>query len=104
MEDISEEFVVEILERTKTQPIERLETQRTVVRGDVNLAVINEALALSIPEGDEHQTVGGFVLDQAGRVPDEGDEIHYEDLVIRVLQTDGRQIERLLLVRSSSEH
>lgn len=102
LEDITEELVGEILERTETQPIKRLDTQRVLIRGDVNLSLTNETLELSLPEGDEYQTIAGFVLDQAGRLPEEGDEITYENLLIRVVRMDGPRIERVLLIENTT--
>jgi putative hemolysin len=101
LEDITEELVGEILERTETHPIERLDKRRTLIRGDVNIELVNEALMTEIPEGAEYQTISGFVLDRMGQIPREGDEVRYQDVTIRVEQIEGTQIQRLLVTEDN---
>jgi putative hemolysin len=74
LEDITEELVGEILERAEIHPIERLDDHRTLIRGDVNIELVNEVIATNIPEGAEYQTISGFVLDRIGQMPREGDK------------------------------
>jgi len=53
---------------------------------------INEKLGLNLPEGD-YQTVAGFVLDQMGRVPTEGEHFHYQNLRLTIKEMKGVKIE-----------
>lgn len=100
LEDITEEIVGEILEKTEIRPIESLDHRTVLVRGDVDINLINETLELSLPVGEEYSTIAGFVLDQAGRVIEEGDEIQYEDLTFRINRADGPRIQRIRIVRN----
>jgi putative hemolysin len=101
LEDITEELVGEILERTEIHPMERLDDRRTLIRGDVNIELVNEMLATDIPEGAEYQTISGFVLDRIGQMPREGDEVRYRSVTIRVEQVEGTQIQRLLVTEEN---
>jgi putative hemolysin len=103
LEDITEEIVGEILEQNEIQPIETLDHRTVLVRGDVDIDLVNERLDLSLPTGEEYRTVAGFVLDQAGRAIEEGSEIRYENLTLRINRTDGRQIQRIRIIRHDTD-
>lgn len=47
-------------------------------------------------EGD-FQTVAGFVLSQLGHIPTVGDSTTWNDLVIEVMDMDGRRIDKVLV-------
>ena len=79
MEDLVEEIVGEILEGGEEEPIEYLDDYTVVVRGEVNIEDVNEALDIELPEGEEFETIAGFIFNRAGRLVEEGEEMHYED-------------------------
>ncbi|XVH31260.1 hemolysin family protein [Haloferacaceae archaeon DSL9] len=99
LEDITEEVVGEILERREAVPIERLDDATALVRGDVRLTVLNSALSLAFPEDEPYQTIAGFILDQIGQAPEEGETVRYGDIVLRVSRTDGPQIRQVRLTK-----
>jgi putative hemolysin len=61
---------------------------------------LNEAFSLNI-ESNEHETIGGFIVDQIGEIPDEGDAKEYivetEGFVFRVESVKDRRIDKILL-------
>lgn len=50
----------------------------------------------------EYFTVAGFVIDQLGRIPSEGDVVVFGGLRIEVMDMDGRRVDKLLV--SSDPH
>ncbi|MEF8757814.1 MAG: hemolysin family protein, partial [Halobacteriales archaeon] len=68
MEDMLEEIVGEILEGGEDEPIEFVEDDTLVVRGEVNIEEVNDALGVEIPEGEEFETIAGFIFNRAGRL------------------------------------
>lgn len=92
MEDLVEEVVGEILEGGEEQPIERLNENTVIVRGEVNIDVVNEALDLELPEGEEFETIAGFIFNRAGRLVEEGETIAYDDVEITVEQVENTRI------------
>ena len=68
----------------------------------VAISEINEELNLGLPEG-EYQTVAGFILDDLGRIPEEGDVVEFEDLRLTVKEMSGVRIETVELRRSVIE-
>lgn len=64
------------------------------VDGRVAVERVRDELELDLPSGP-YSTIGGFVLDQLGRIPDEHDSIEWEDATILVTHMDGNRVDRL---------
>ena len=64
----------------------------------VGISEINDKLNVNLPEGNYH-TVAGFILDQLGRIPQEGDVVEYHDLRLTVKTMDGVRIAVVELFR-----
>lgn len=93
LEDILEEIVGEIRDEYDVEvPLVR-ETGKGeyAIAGRVNIGELNEALKISIPS-DEVDTLGGFLYNLVGRVPDEGEAIQYEGMIFRIERLDGQRI------------
>ena len=92
LEDMVEEIVGDILEDDEEESFERVNDRETLVRGEVNIDEVNEALGLDLPEGEEFETLAGFVFNRAGRLVEEGERIAYEGITIRIEQVDNTRI------------
>jgi CBS domain containing-hemolysin-like protein len=92
MEDMIEEIVGEILEGEEEEPIDYLDDETVVVRGEVNIDEVNEALEIDLPEGEEFETIAGFVFNRAGRLVEEGESIEYDGVRITVEQVENTRI------------
>uniref|UniRef100_UPI00373FD772 hemolysin family protein n=1 Tax=Halogranum gelatinilyticum TaxID=660521 RepID=UPI00373FD772 len=92
LEDMVEEIVGDILEGDEEEPFEFLDEDTTLVRGEVNIDEVNEVLELELPEGEEFETLAGFIFNRAGRLVEEGEEIAYGSVVIRIEQVDNTRI------------
>ncbi|WP_254545514.1 hemolysin family protein [Halomarina pelagica] len=103
MEDITEEIVGEILEGEEEEPIEFVDEDTALVRGEVNIDEVNDALEIELPEGEEFETIAGFIFNRAGRLVEEGEEISYRNVTIRVEQVDNTRIMKARLSKDS-EH
>jgi len=57
-----EEIVGEILEGDEEAPVEFLADNVAVVQGEVNIDEVNEMLGIDLPEGEEFETLAGFVF------------------------------------------
>jgi CBS domain containing-hemolysin-like protein len=94
MEDLTEEIVGEILEGEEEEPIEFLDEATATVKGEVNIDEVNEALGIDLPEGEEFETIAGFIFNRAGRLVEEGEVIAFDGLEIRVEQVENTRIMR----------
>ena len=61
-------------------------------------------LDTELPEGD-YDTVAGFVLDQLGHIPEEGEEaaVQFENLTFTVSEMDDLRIENIIVKRTPEE-
>jgi CBS domain containing-hemolysin-like protein len=66
------------------------------VDGSVPLSMLNESLGTSF-ESDGFETIGGFVLEHLGHVPDAGEHIETGGYVIEVARMDGARISALVV-------
>jgi CBS domain containing-hemolysin-like protein len=99
MEDLTEEIVGEILEGEEEVPIEFVDDETAIVKGEVNIEEVNEALDIDLPEGEEFETIAGFIFNRAGRLVEEGERIEYDGVVIRVEQVENTRIMKARVTR-----
>jgi CBS domain containing-hemolysin-like protein len=99
VEDMIEEIVGEILEGSEEEPIERVDEDTVLVRGEVNIDAVNEALGIDLPEGEEFETIAGFVFNRAGRLVEEGEELTYEGVRIAVESVENTRIMKARVTR-----
>ena len=95
LEDAVEEIVGEIQDEDEVPPtlIERHD-DHVVASGMAEIEELEEALGVTVPEGDFH-TVGGMVFNHFGHVPEVGDRLDVRGLQIEVLEADERRIHRV---------
>ncbi len=67
---------------------------RWIVDGRVDVDELEAVLEIELPQGD-FSTVAGLFMDEAGRIPDEGDAIDVEGVGMTVLMMDRRRIARI---------
>nr|WP_248910959.1 hemolysin family protein [Halocatena marina] len=101
MEDVLEEIVGEILVGDEDHPIESVDDTEVLVRGDVNVDEVNEALDIDLPEGEEFETIAGFIFNRAGRLVEQGEGFNYENVTLRAEQVENTRIQK---VRVTVDH
>ncbi len=100
MEDILEEIVGEIQDEYDKElpPIQKLDEKTYRVDGKVSIKDLNDTLGTKIEE-KVFETVGGFIYDLVGSVPEQGRKIEYRsdetglELVVEKLQ--GQRIKSI---------
>ena len=100
VEDILEEIVGDLREphdQEEAQHIQRLEQGVIAIDPRLRIEEINEELDLRLPESEDYDTVGGFVVCQLDHIPKSNEVFVYEDLEFKVLQVENRRISRLQL-------
>ncbi|TYL36518.1 DNA-binding protein [Natronococcus pandeyae] len=101
-EDPTEVITGEILRPDEPSPIRIVDERTAIVRGDASVAMVNEALDLTLPETPNIDTIAGLVLDRAGRLPEAGDRIACDDTTITIEDVDDRRIVSVRLTRSAA--
>ena len=92
LEDMVEEIVGDILEGDEAEPFDRVDDQTTIVRGEVNIHEVNDVLDIELPEGEEFETLAGFVFNRAGRLVEEGETFEYDGVEIEIEEVDNTRI------------
>lgn len=98
LEDIAEELVGDIRDEHDRDQVGVviLGDGRYLVAGGTRPDQLDDAAGVDLPEG-EFETVGGFVMEQLGRIPRRGDRVEGQGWVMRVKRMDGRRIAELEL-------
>ncbi|MHB8319848.1 MAG: hemolysin family protein [Acidimicrobiales bacterium] len=99
LEDVIEELVGEIVDEfdVETPLAERLDDGSVIVSGMMPVDDASELLGADLPEG-AWDTVGGLVLDLAGRVPREGETVEVDGFHLVVQRVQRRRIGRVKIV------
>jgi CBS domain containing-hemolysin-like protein len=100
MEDLIEEIVGDIRDEQEKdlREIDEVASNRYIVDGKTDIGKLNKKLGIKLPE-DEFETVGGFVLGLFGRLPAEGDQVRYENLMFTVLRLRKNRISRIRILK-----
>lgn len=93
LEDLIEEIVGEITSEygTERRFIRSMSENEAVVDAGISIPDFNEAMNVELPSEDA-DTVGGFIFEQLGRIPEAGDSFQVGDLEFRILSMSGQRI------------
>ena len=106
MEDVLESLVGDIWDETDEVEPEVVETPGGgwELDGDMSLGDFLELAGLEDDGGEfESETVGGWVMELQGGFVSPGDELTYKNLLITVLETDDKRVERLRVTKAEAE-
>lgn len=103
MEDIVEEIVGEILEGEEDLPIRMINEDTAIFQGEVNIDEVNETLGIELPEGEEFETIAGFIFNRAGRLVEEGETITYDGVEIHVQKVEKTRIMKVRVTVTERE-
>jgi len=72
------------------------------VKAETEIEDFNEVMGTALSDED-YDTVGGLVLQAAGKLPKSGSVFHIDDLIFTVLRADSRRLYSLQVMRKKSE-
>jgi putative hemolysin len=98
LEDLLEELVGEIFDEhdEEVRPAPAATPMLLETDGNVSIQAIEERFSVSLPAG-RSTTIGGLLVEWAGRIPNAGERFFVEGLEFDVLQASLTRIERLLI-------
>ncbi len=104
LEDLLEELVGEITDEYDTEEPEIEEVAEGVYRVDGKLSIddMNELLDVELPD-EEWDTVGGLMLGLMGSIPEEGENIWFQNLRFTAERVAGRRISKILIAREEPQ-
>jgi CBS domain containing-hemolysin-like protein len=97
IEDILEEIVGEIEDEYDRGPSPiRLEGPGLWrVTAKTSIAQVNEAMKISLPEGEDYETIAGLILDRLKRIPREGETLRLGPVTLTIIGASDRAIEEV---------
>ena len=107
MEDLIEEIVGNIYDEfddVEEAEIESLGEGKWSVSGDTLIDDLNEETGLEVPDSEDYDTVGGFVMSKLSTIPEDGKEFDIESdgLKIHVLKVEDKRIQRVTIEKTES--
>ncbi|EMF47292.1 hemolysin [Planococcus halocryophilus Or1] len=69
--------------------------------GRLEIEDVNDMFKVEVP--NDHDTIAGFVMQQLGHVPDEGEEFTYENLHVEINEMDRNRIVRLTITKKDEK-
>lgn len=100
-EDLIEEMIgQEIEDETDDDEeilVHEMTESRLVCAGRMEIEEVNSLFNISIV--NENETIGGFVLDQLGHVPEENEQFAYDDFMVEINEMDRSRIVKLTITK-----
>ena len=104
-EDIIEEMIGQDIEDETDEGDDELVFEMTDTtlscHGRLEIEDVNDMFKVEVP--NDHDTIAGFVMQQLGHVPDEGEEFSYENLHVEINEMDRNRIVRLTITKTDKE-
>ena len=99
MEDIIEQVMGDIDDEydEEEEIIDKVDENIYLVDGDVSLDDLDEELGVDL-QSDSSETIGGFIIDLLGEIPDENDVgriVEFENYQMKIMAVSDRRIERV---------
>ena len=104
IEDILEELVGEITdeyEKSRPKYIKKIDPNTIEADAKTLIYDLNNQCGLSLPESEDYDTIGGFVLSQLGYVPQTGESFDYKNLKFIVVAAETRRIKRIRVQKTT---
>ncbi|HEY96866.1 MAG TPA: HlyC/CorC family transporter [Dehalococcoidia bacterium] len=67
------------------------------IDGGMRVSQANEEMDLKLPEGEDYETVAGFILSLLGHIPRRNEQLRYHGLKMVITEMKGQKIEKILL-------
>ena len=69
------------------------------IDGSMRIDEVNEEMELDLPEGEDYETVAGFILSLLGHIPHRNEQLRYKGLKMVITEMKGLKIEQILLTK-----
>ena len=101
IEDVIEEILGEIEDEydREDDQFQPLGNGITLIDGRTNIDTVNEELDIQIPQGDDYDSIAGFIVNILGRVPKTSEIVNYKNLKIVIAEADPRHISKIKIAR-----
>lgn len=99
VEDVIEELVGEIEDEHDTVELVEQKTNKNtfIFSARIEVDYINETYKLQLPDSENYETLGGFIVHHAEEIPDKNQEIKIEQFHFTILEVSSTKIELVQL-------
>ncbi len=103
LEDILEEIVGEIADETDILEYEWqiIDDDTVITSAKVDIEKIESFFGLDFPEG-QYESVGGFIINQLGKIPETDEVVEYGPLTFTVVSASKRRVKSVRVTRKKS--
>lgn len=105
LEDLIEELVGDIVDEYDTEEplVNDLGRGAFSVSGTIPVDEVNDTLGLTVPEDEDWDTLGGYLLHRLGHVPTPGERVESDGHLFTVEKMGANRIDRIRVEPSASE-
>jgi len=106
LEDILEELVGEIAdeyEETPPEPIMKIDQNTIEADARTSIDDLNDEFDLNLPEEEDYETIGGFVLARLGYIPKANESFDYENIKFTIASAEPRKIKRIRIQKIEND-
>jgi len=100
IEDLIEEIIGEIKDEYdvhEEDEIEKIKENVYKVDARINVEELNKELEICIPESENYESLGGYVLDILGRIANVDDTVELDGIKMKVLEVDKTRVVKILI-------
>jgi CBS domain containing-hemolysin-like protein len=85
--------------RRHEEEVVKVDERTSKVDGGMTVHDANEELEIELPEDEDYETIGGFVLARLGHIPVEGETFTHDGLRFTVTKVEGNRVEEVTITR-----
>jgi len=105
LEDLVEEIFGDIQDEHDNRRLTARDVQPGVyeISGRCEIADLNETFNLDLPESDEYQTLAGFILNNLGEIPSQGDTFDIKGMTFSIIKKSATRLELIRITVNPPE-
>ena len=104
LEDLLEEIVGEIRDEYDTEsPVIQLSDGSMIIDASLSIHDLKDDYEIEIPESDEYETLGGFILTYLQRIPQSGDTIELDHKKLKIVEMVGQRVSKVKLEKIDNQ-
>jgi CBS domain containing-hemolysin-like protein len=105
VEDLLEEIVGEIRDEydVEEQPVQLVTPTEAIVDARLPIDDLGEMFDIDIQKDLDFDSIGGFIVNELGRMPNVGDQVGIDGIRLKVLSVTGRRVKKVRVTKVADE-